>query len=579
MALNSNVQSNCETVVMFTGGGPTTAGAAVIVNGVQLIPSPFLNITIEKYKANNTIIGGVMKVQLNGTAVGNSFDEVAAGTGPATSIKDILDLAKISECVPLVIQCGATFIKGKGRIISANANEGKQPTWVNLASYSLEIELYENDGKPVVDVDKTNTSQYAGIDKTSLQSLSEQFTLSIHEDSINWDMVRGTQPQDCPTSDTIDNYRVGNKHVKVTFSIGSTGLSGGCETEDEDGKKSDTKYGLEAAEIAIFSRIEKLKKMDLDGIPNAPPNLKDIFHEYAGGESFLDFRTVEVNPVENSISINGEIIYRPSGCYHNNNIFTTLNVEESVDNDGRTVTISGTAKGLEDINYVKAIRSLAFFNNCREQNRMARARRFIEDFNDEDLLKRIAQAHFTRNVIVDSCSTSQSANNPCPSLSPYPSQSPAADLCDMRLISSQIGNSYGQGETNFTFVLSNKNNCSIYGARKVDVEITDDFPRDNIVEILIPGRGDKGVLIQNLCCNSARKRSITINASLTNNLCGYKKDDIKISQLKACAKDLLRKLEEESDVDVSCWFVTENQESLGNNTYRLSKQYVEPSCP
>lgn len=564
--INNNTTTNCETSVLFTGGGPTSAGAKVEIDNIQLIPSPFLNITLEKYKTNNIIIGGVMRLQLNGTAVGDSFDDVAAGGGPATSIKQILDIGKKSDCVDIKIECGNTFIDGKGRVISVNANEGKQPTWVNMAGYSIEIEVYENNNEPVVKKDEKSTQQFPGTQNAEVTNITEQFALSVNEDSVNWDSILGVNN---------DNFKnAGNKHVKVTFSLSVTGQTGGCHDEN-----SSIKYGLEAAEQVILSRIEQLKKMNLSAVSDKPTQLVTILDEYAGGRSFLDFRTIDIDTVENSISINGEVIYRPSGCMPSD-VFTTVNVEENVDNDGRTVTISGNAKGIVDIDYTTAIRSADYFNNCQDQGRMGGAASFMNNFNNEDILKQIAAQHFTRQRIIDSCTTS-SENNPCPSGSPYPSSSPSAsgDLCDVRLISSQIGRNYGEGQINFSFILSNKNNCSIYGAKKVDVEITDDLPRDNIVEILVPGRGDKGVLIQNLCCKSARKRSISINASLTNNLCNYKANNDDIKKLKACAESLLKNLEEESDEDVSCWFIVENQESLGNNTYRLSKQYVKPSCP
>lgn len=563
--ITNNTITNCETSVLFTGGGPTSAGAKVEVDGIQLIPSPFLNITLEKYKTNNIIIGGVMRLQLNGTAVGDSFDDVAAGGGPATSIKQILDIGKKSDCVDIKIQCGSAFIDGKGRVISANANEGRQPTWVNMAGYTIEIEVYENNSEPVVKKDEKSTQQFPGTVNAQLTNISEQFALSINEDSTNWDMILGL-------NNNNEFNKAGNQHAKVTFSLSATGQTGGCN----DGNSS-TKYGLEAAEQLILSRIEQLKKMNLSSMSDKPTQLMAALDQYAGGKSFLDFRTIDIDTVENSISINGEIIYRPSGCAPSD-VFTTVNVEENVDNDGRTVTISGNAKGLVDIDYTTAIRSSDYFNGCQDQGRMTSAASFMNHFNSEDVLKQIALQHFTKDRMIDTCTTS-SENNPCPSGSPVPSSSPSADLCDVRLISSQIGRNYGEGQINFSFVLSNKNNCSIYGAKKVDVEITDDLPRDNIVEILVPGRGDKGVFIQNLCCKSARKRSISINAALTNNLCNYKANNDDIQKLKACAKSLLNKLEEESDEDISCWFIVDNQESLGNNTYRLSKQYVKPSCP
>lgn len=559
----SPITSSCEVSTVFTGGGPSSAGAAVSINGQQLIPSPFINITLEKYKVDNIIIGGVMKLQLNGTAVGDSFDQVVK-TSPGTSIDDVLQIGKNSDCVDVVVQCSEEFINGKGRVVSVNANEGRQPNWVNLAAYTIEIEIYENRGAPVVDRDTTNTYQYSNIGDCELKDISEQFTLSVQEDSINWDEVLGVSD--------VNFSKAGNKHVKVNFSLSATGLTGGCTA-------SNKKYGLEAAETVILDRIEELKSMDLNPLgADKPATLISVFDEYAGGASYLDFRSIEINALENRISVSGEIIYRPSGC-NPSDVFTTVTVDETVDNDGLSISISGNIKGLVDINYINAIRSGEYFNSCSDQGRMSAATSFLNHFNNEDVLKTIANTHKTRDRITDTCSSTSQSNNPCPSISPVPSGSAGADLCDLRLTSSQIARNYGEGQINFTFVLSNKNNCSIYGARKVDVEITDDLPRDNIVEIIIPGRGDAGVVIQNLCCKSARKRTININAALTTNLCNYKSDNATINQLKACAEALLKDLEQNSGVDVSCWFVTEDQESLGNTTYRRNKQYVKPSCP
>ena len=103
-----NIQntSNCEVSNIFSA--PPTAGALVEVNGVQLIPSPFVNVNLEKNIVNDVIIGGLLRLQLSGTAVGASFDEVAVGGG-TTSIKSVLDLAKISDCVSVKIGCGSSF--------------------------------------------------------------------------------------------------------------------------------------------------------------------------------------------------------------------------------------------------------------------------------------------------------------------------------------------------------------------------------------------------------------------------------------------------------------------------------------
>ena len=556
--IQNNAVSSCETSVLYTGGGPTINGADVQIDGTSLIPSPFLNISLEKYKMGEIVIGGLMKISLNGIVTGDSFNDVSTG------ILDILNLGKISGCVPVVIQCADQFIDGYGRIVSVSANEGSQPTWVNIAPYSIEIELYENQGAKTVDDDAVNTVSFGGpgIGGEMVKSLSESFSLTLSDESFNWDNIVGV-----PAS----GLQVGNRHAKVSFNISAAGIAGGC-----DG--SELIYGLEAAQDVILNRIDELKQMDLSYIynPSAGAGIDAELEVYRGGESYMDFRSIEVNILENSISVNGDIVYRPSGCL-NPEVFTTVTVDEQISAEGNDITISGNITGLgglSDIEYQKAIKNTRW-TSCSSTGKIAQAKAFLDSFKNETQLINIALAHKTRDLITDTCALTVQ-NNPCPSLSAFPWASP--DLCSFRLSSSQIGTNYGDGQINFSFVISNKQNCTILGARKVDVSINHEFPRDNIVEILIPGRGTKGVLIQDLCCKSAEKYGISIDATLNSNLCSFR-DMTKIEALKLCAKALLEDLKKNGGVDVTCWFVTSDQETLGNTSYKLSQEYTKPSCP
>jgi len=120
----ATINSTCDVSTIFSGGGPPVAGATVTVAGIQLVPSPFVNLTVEKYKVGEKVIGGVLKLTLNGTAVGSSFNGVVDGEGVGTGIKTILDLAQRKGCVCVEIKCDSTLINGGGRIVSVSANEG-----------------------------------------------------------------------------------------------------------------------------------------------------------------------------------------------------------------------------------------------------------------------------------------------------------------------------------------------------------------------------------------------------------------------------------------------------------------------
>lgn len=590
--------STCDVSTIFSGGGPSNAGASVMVGGKQLIPSPFLNIALEKYKAGDLTIGGVLKVTLNGNVVGSSFNEVVTtGAGGVTGLKDILQIGQYRECVYVEIKCDSTIIKGYGRITSLNISEGNMPTWVNMAPYTIEIDLFTNDiglsfGERPAYPGKIESSGSSSsiLNDLMLNNLSEQFSVSINDDTFNW--AGGSYPTGM--SDWSDFKGWGNRHIKTNFSISAGGIRG---LTDCNGGSTETghTYGLAAAEAYIRDRIEKLRDMNIAGVFNPPTSeLTQAFATYRGGISLLDFRTIDVNPIENSISVTGEIIYRPSGCSSGpeDKVFTTLNVEQSLDGEGETITLTGNIQGLVDNNFDKIIKmsvgvSDNIFTNCNLNEKISNANNFLTRFAKEENLKSIANYYYNNEgffddvadpgYIKDNCPLS-AGSDPCSSASPSPSPT-TPELCALRLVSSQINRNLSQGEINFTFVLSNKANCNILGAKKVDVEITHDKPRDNIVEFIIPGRGDKGVLIQNLCCKSAEKYDIAVTATLNKNSCSFNISQSTIQELRACAEKVLEDLQNDNNINLDCWFKVNDQETIGNNVFRLNMSYVKPSCP
>jgi hypothetical protein len=569
--------SNCDTVQMFSL--PLQGqGAIVRVNDKDLIPSPFLNVSLEKYVVGNIIVGGVMKVQLEGMIVGNSFDDVSS------SVNELLNLSKNSDCVNLLIQCSGQFIDGYGRITAFSANQGNQPSWVNLAPYSMEIELYENLGKQVITPSSGNIAP-SGI---SLRGYSEELSLSISEETFNWDEVPGVTGVISTIASASGYKNQGNQHVKASFSISAQGLAALPSCTGLKNKN----YGLNGVEQTIINRVSGLKNLDLQALlPNSyPSGLKKHLDGYANGEAYMEFRSVSINTAEQSINVNGEIIYRPSGC-PNPDLFTTMTVEETVDDAGRVFTISGNVKGLVRPTYYEIIGlSQDGPRNCDSINRMQSVNNYINYLTKDDgriLLKAIADHadHSTHDYITDTCVSSGNYVDPLTSACPdvFPSASPSVaiqtSLCSgLRLTNSQISRNYGEGTANYSFTLSNKKNCSIVGAKSVNVDVTHEAPADTIVEVVIPGRGAKGPLIQNLCCKTAEKYSINIDATLNSNACGWQ-NSATSSGLRVCTNQLLSDLEKNSGLDVSCWFVVENQETIGNTSYRLTRRYVKPSCP
>lgn len=541
---------NCDIVPITLSG---SGGAYVAIDGKVLTPSPFVSMQVEKYKMDAIVIGGLLRVTLSGTIVGSSFDDTTS------ELVSILSKAQKSDCINIVINCANTFIDGYGRITDLSFDQGNQPSWINLIPYSVTIEVYENDGQIIVHPDSTLINASGSVPNNCLlYNMSEQISLSVNEDGFNWGTVDGS------------SIYFGNRHIKASFSISAAGINGGCGGSYE--------YGLQAAETVIVNRLDKLKNLkfsELHTENNLVSYLQSDLDSYVGGYSYLEFRSVEVNTLANSISINGDIIYRPNCSNHD--VFTEITVEENLENDGATITINGTITGLVDSSYAGLIDNNDINANCYWKVKIDRAETFLNllTASNYDILYDIANAHLTNDYLQDTCvySTGVDPTDICPLPSGSPIPSP--ELCTLRLISSQISRDPSAGSISFTFIFNNKQNCSIPGTKRVDIEINHDIPHDNVVEILIPGRGASGPITQSLCVKSSEKYTISINAVLNTSRCNWK-NLTEIDPIVVCASGLLS--DTEDDLGIDCWFVTDHQETKGNNTYKLTKSYLKPSC-
>ena len=597
-------ESYGEYVQAYAVLPPARQGALVMINGSSLIPSPYVNVSVEKFMLGTAQIGGIWKISMNGQVVGNSFGDVSAG------LKGILNLAKKGDCVEVIIECSGEFIRGKGRVASSAALEGN---WVQSGKYTIDVDLYENYATSTVE--PNSSSMIDG--KYHLKSFTEDITFAITEDTFSSDGVPAISSMPatvgCKGSSTLNmpllKHYFGNQHAKATFSIAAEGIYGGCPY-------SSGVYGLLAAERVITERLGSLASLNIEGLVGVehPTGLcsnldgssrfspdRGLLHSdaYNSGIPYLSFRSVSINPLQGSISVNGEIIYRPSGLQYPS-LFTTLTVEESLDSEGRTVTISGTVKALSrGSTYYKNIVAMAdtqaktpWNKRIQDSGRMAELESFLNFIISSSGLDIVAQiANFapvssaTQTFIVDSC---VGGISPCASKEPGPASScppvPSASLNPIvvcgggstRVLSSQISKNYGDATGSFSIGLSNKPNSGSNGFTKLDVDVTHNKPADIVVEVVVPGRGSKGPIIQNICCQTADKYSITINANMTTSNPSYV-SNILSSGLKVCVEKTMERLQE--DYKLGCWFITNNEESFGNASYRLSKGFIKPSCP
>ena len=581
---------------------PARQGALVMINGSSLNPTPYVNVSVEKFMLGTAQIGGIWKISMNGQVVGNSFGDVTRG------LRGILDLAKKGDCVEVIIECSGDFIRGKGRVASSAALEG---SWIQSGKYTIDVDLYENYANSVVQ--PNSSSMIDG--KYHLKSFTEDITFAITDDTFSSDGVPAISSmpakvgcnQTSTTGTALLKSYFGNQHAKATFSIAAEGIYGGCPY-------SSGLYGLAAAEGVISKRLGSLANLRIEELVGVehPTGLCSnldagskylpgggLIHSdaYNSGTPYLSFRSVSINPLQGSISVNGEIIYRPSGLQYPG-LFTTLTVEESVDAEGRTVTVSGTvkalSKGAQSYDNIVAMASTQaarpWNTRIQDNKRMVELESFLNfiiSSSGLDIMTAIGgftpAGSTTKTYIADSCLGGGGANpcvsqGPASSCPPSPSPSILPALCNagfVRVISSQISKNYGEGTGSFSIGLSNKPNSGATGFTKLDVDVTHNKPADTVVEVAVPGRGSKGPIIQNICCKTADKYSITINAN-TNTNASYVSSALS-SGLKVCVEKTMNDLQKE--YELGCWFITNNEETFGNASYRLSKAFIKPSCP
>lgn len=543
MAIFENLTSSTE--ISYTNCPPIPPGGATVsVGALNLKPAPFVSLTIEQYKVNDIVVGGALIVNLNGTVVGNGFADVSS------QIYEILQLGTSTECVPININCnGASVVNGLGRVRNVSGDEGPQPSWVNIAAYTMEIEVFENNGETVVKPDPTFSDWIT--ENEIIKNISETINLSVDSDAYNVDSAPGIG-------------RIGKAHAKCSFSIS---VSGAATSSCSSGNK---KVGLDAAEEVMKRRLDGLSNMQWNLAKLGAPQIHGELQQYRGGARRLHFRSVEVNPFDSTITVNGDIIYRPAACQYPN-VFMDVSADSSTSNDdqGRTVTISGNIQGLSNDEYSTIIFAGGF---AGESNIKMPSAESAYGAISGGLLA-MAKAYLMEKI-EDPCSDADPEGGSAPCKQMEDDQKKEETECDIRLVSKSVTRNFGEGSINFNHTYSTQKNCSIPGAKNVDIEVTRNKPTDVTAEFTVIGRGYP--LIQDLNTKTRETVAISASASLDNNDCSLA-SSTDSSTIEACLQGLID--QQKAKLGVQNWFIIRDTSSVSTNgTIRLDQEFLRPSC-
>jgi hypothetical protein len=502
-------------------------GATVSVNGMTLNPAPFVNITTDQYRQGDLILGGVINVTLNGKILGRGFGAVGGG---AESI--IRQIGSEGDCTTITISCsGTSVINGIGQIASIQLSEGPDPTWTQIAEYSIVVEVHENFGQKAVRGNAA-ASQYVS-DAEYIKSVSESVNLSFDENSFLVDTIVGA------------GDKAGQTHIKHDFDITVSGASVGCI-----GSVSRL-TGIEAAERVVQRRIANLENGNITTGLGAPTAQDDLNHHHSAPK-YLQVRSLSVDPVSGEVSASGSLIIRPRDHGTMIDAFAEVSVEsaKNVNEAGESVIISGNIEGLDPFAYNNFVYNSIFHSASVDK---------ISAANDgwaviRSKLKNIAYAHIGTGL-ADDQTTCRSGSL----LGICNYQIPEQDLvCPLREINRTLTKNYGQGTVSFTSEWSTRKNCDIEGAAKVDSEVTHQYPTDLFAEFTIPFRGEP--LLQNLGTTSKETVAANVTVAINDVAC----NQVFLNSLEACARSKAQELAQNEGVVIGVWYLTSHSVNYNN---------------
>lgn len=513
----------------------TPGGATITIAGTTLDPAPFVSLSVEQYRAGDLILGGALIVSLNGTVYTTSgFSDIATKLREKFSI-----IGQKGDCVDININCnGSILVNGFGNIRSVNIEEGPDPTWTQIAAYSIEIEMFINNNDLVV---KPNTaaSNYVSSNEI-LRDLSESITLNVDSDAFTTDNM--------PTG-----QKAGRAHAKYTFSISASGGAVGCKNQVSH------KTGLEAAEEVIKRRISSIENGTISSGLTMPASLSSALSSYHSGPKYMHIRSIDADPIGGTMTVNGELILRPTGTTFPQ-AFIDLTVDSRTDATqvGRTVTISGNVEGLHSTSFSDLITNGDF--HASNAHKIGNAESAYSGLQSS--FQSLANAYLIGLISDTSDCTSGGLLDICSSYV-------APTECNIRLVNRSVTRNLGQGTISFSEEYSTARNCSIPGAAKVDSEVTHTYPTDLFAEFTIPFRGEP--LLQNLGTTSKETVSVNVNVTVENPGCDVRD----LTGIIGCAQSEANALGVSEGA--AGWYVTQNIVTKTNTgNLRVTKEWTKP---
>jgi hypothetical protein len=424
--------------------------AFLLINNSAIRPAPSITMEYEKFMSGEYLIGGILKINLEGQIIGNNLNDLN------NKIKNIVNYS--GKCQTIKISCGATkLVDGIGFVGAVNVTPSDQPFMVN---YTATIDVGINNGKKVIVPDERFLSLYdVNIpDNLILASYDESLSLSGDESLSN----TGFYGQ--------------------SFTKASLKFSGSISIQAHNHMCSNnTNSILDQLYSILNSRANRLLSLDSTLIDSYP-----LLQNYCNGswEAIHDTKSLSINKLDHKIEWKFDLFIISGECHPKG--IVSVNITESTDQTTGLSTFSakGSIKGLN--NRTSSVIDHNIMNNDKINN----ARQIYDDMAATGPY--IGGAY---GYEIFGCFTA--ANLP-------------PNTCYQRT-SSQSTQSTNNGQIEFDFTYSDVESCQL-GGNNIEISIDEEYPTQKYIEHIIPGRGSALVQISNSV--SAYKVNITASGKL-----------------------------------------------------------------
>lgn len=490
---------------------------SIILNGKSLRPAPFVSTVYEYAKYNNFILGGTLVVTLSGTLVDEKIVD---------KVEEINNLQANSNCLTLTIGCGETggkdFLDGSGRIRSVDVSYDNQPF---VATYTIVVAIETINGQPAVKPDP-GFAKSLGIQEGSvplfLAGYSETLTIDGSADIIgSHDGEMSISKASIKGGGSIKIKVPGNNFVCGYPSVNLI---------------NQIKNFLDARSAAIINGL---------GSPNP-------FSIYTSWEKWLDTRSLE-------IATNGNVTWKFDLYMIKRGGFTPkalvdINTNDRMDQKTlkKTRSLSGTIKGL----------SLASIDD--HLNHKVNINERIG--NAQSIFDLLDQQFLNKGTWPGGNNPTLTGDNNCP-VPPNICVAPPNPVCYQRS-SHSVTKSPISGELSFTMEFQDIDSCSAQDFT-LDITIDENFPANNIQEIIIPNRTLRpGHLYPRSIIQTINPTAHTVTITIRANLKGCDSSRLTNMIETVCCK--LNDIVNTEFSSLAGWFYRDQSENAGLYSYTVT---------